>query len=399
MALLWGVAVETGQAAEASKEALVLDDALKEMGASLESLQISPVDCFGLPGLLTPMRAPTRLFRSNDLLKLKLTADFRTLNSGDDKEKKFPGRMLFKHEGGESIEIGVDFSVRGNYKRSRCARFKPIRIVLDKNNTKNTPFQGVGKELKLATHCDGLGEVSNSSEQVLRLLREYTAYKLLNAMGLMSFKVRLAEVEYFDSSGNRIAKAAAFLLEPKDDMAKRYGMKNLKQDRKGYSEVGAPLKELELIQFFLAQKYLGNGDYYVNGSHNGTKLVAADTKMSRAIVPYDFDLASLVDQNRVPNEPGSIYQLFKGNLRSVSHLYKFDRSLSDEDRMKNSVSIARRILAHEADANKVLDQSPLNGVPGAVDIMRKNNQVFYEDIKRFLSEVDGMAAAGSPSTP
>ena len=56
------------------------------------------------------------------------------------------------------------------------------------------------------------------------MLLEYSAYRLYNLMTPLSFRARLANVDYVDDSGRPYISRVGFFLEDFSDVAKRNGM-------------------------------------------------------------------------------------------------------------------------------------------------------------------------------
>ena len=74
------------------------------------------------------------------------------------------------------------------------------------------------KRLKLVTHC----QQSPGYQQ--HLLLEYSAYLVFNQLTSLSYKVRLATVDYAESDGKVTTSRWGFFIEDLDDLAKRNGL-------------------------------------------------------------------------------------------------------------------------------------------------------------------------------
>lgn len=172
--------------------------------------------------------------------------------------------------------------------------FPPLRLDFDKPAMDGTPFDGQNK-LKLVTQC----RTQPSYEQML--VREYTVYRLYNALTPLSFRVRPTRVTYHDTEGRRDdATRFAFLIESTGDMARRNGLKEIEVDARVLSS--DQIDAAGLVRFALFQFVIGNLDWeYFRGPpgdtccHNG-KLLGPEGATSNLIpTPYDFDFSALVD--------------------------------------------------------------------------------------------------------
>ena len=257
-------------------------------------------------GVYPEVKAPISLFADESVMHLELTADFNKLlnqpgksmadkMSGAPSTKsptKFPAQLTYFTDG-QPQQLSVDLTTRGESKLEFCSGFRPIRIYFQNQNNElaTTPFNGVSEDLKVATHCQGLGVIPDTNANVQRNLREQTAYKMLEALGFMSLKTRSAMITYKNLDGKVVAKARAFLLEPKSNMAKRYGLKHIPKHKADI--VYAPEPENK-ISFLFATRFLMHTDVDYGGEHNTILLIRKGEPKAVAMVPYDFDLTGMV---------------------------------------------------------------------------------------------------------
>jgi hypothetical protein len=163
--------------------------------------------------------------------------------------------------------------------------------------------------LKLVTHC----QQSAGFQQ--KVLLEYAAYRLYNALTPHSFRARLATIDYVDASGRPHATRVGFFIEDVDDVAHRNGLvEATSSDR-------VPLARIEPTagaRFALFNYLIGNLDWSMRAGpagetccHNG-RLIAASKDLSAVAtpIPYDFDFSGLVDAPYATPPEGF-------NLRSV----------------------------------------------------------------------------------
>jgi hypothetical protein len=180
--------------------------------------------------------------------------------------------------------------VRGK-SRTRVCGFPPLRLHFAKSSVENTLFDGQHK-LKLVTHCRD----TDAAER--NLLDELAAFRAFETLSPASFRTRIARVRYVDTDKDSSPverERYGFLIETRDDVAERLGAAPI-------DVMGVKLSQLDDDQaalVFVFQYMIGNTDWSLVRNddddeccHN-VDLVAIDGVIS--ILPYDFDLAGLVD--------------------------------------------------------------------------------------------------------
>ena len=104
------------------------------------------------------------------------------------------------------VEVAIQVRARGNFRYKFCD-FPPLNLNFRRSQLEGTLFENQNK-LKLVGHC----KITRRYEQ--SVLREYLAYRLLNAMTDLSFRVRLLEVTWVDSDERRGRMVrSAFLID------------------------------------------------------------------------------------------------------------------------------------------------------------------------------------------
>jgi hypothetical protein len=234
---------------------------------------------------------PDPLFQSTEVLDVRIVAPLKTLLYERPRDEELLASLQYTDSAGETIEFDIKIRTRGRLRRQKdiCA-FPPMRLNFKGSQTKGTLFHKQDK-VKLVTHCE-----SNSKyEQVV--LREYTAYRILNIMTNASFQVRLLRITYVDSEGKRRDNVRyGFIIEHRDRLAKRLD--------KPYLDVpSATIQSLDPEHTNLVSMYhflLGNTDYSpVQGipdeacCHN--HVLFGNEGEPVWSVPYDFDQAGLVN--------------------------------------------------------------------------------------------------------
>jgi hypothetical protein len=157
----------------------------------------------------------------------------------------------------------------------------------------NSLFAGQ-KSLKLVTHCRS----SESFQQYVLL--EYATYRMLNVLSPVSFRVRLASIDYTDESGRPIVSRYGFFIEDLRDVAKRNGMQQA-----NLPEL-IPVTALEpqhAALYAMFQDMIANHDWSMRAGpkgkkccHNAEMIAPAKGVAANVIpIPYDFDFSGLVN--------------------------------------------------------------------------------------------------------
>lgn len=238
-----------------------------------------------------PAAAQPRLFAEEAEFAFTLNAPFaRLIRGAESSTDPYPATLTV---GSQSWPLEI--APRGFTRRTGdLCTFPPLKLDLDKPAMAGTLFHGQNK-LKLVTQC----RAQPSYEQML--VREFTVYRLYNALTPLSFRVRPASVTYHDTEGRREdATRFAFLVEDADDLARRNGLREIELDARRVSS--SQIDDAGLVRFALFQFVIGNLDWeYFAGPvgdtccHNGKLMGAEGATTGLMPVPYDFDFSGLVD--------------------------------------------------------------------------------------------------------
>jgi hypothetical protein len=237
---------------------------------------------------------PAKLFESDSVLEVTLSAPWRDIVRHEDVPGPYPATIEFTDDSGERVSLPLTVERRG-LTRQRVCEFPPIKLRFEKGVAKGTVFRGQ-KSIKMVTHCD------KGSRYQQYYVKEMLAYRIYNLITDFSFRVRPLSISYQDSErGSKQDPRFAFLIEDDSDVAKRNGLKKL-----DIPEISvAQLETQEASNFALFQYLISNLDWSAlsgPGSkdccHNA-KLIGPDPETGETrpmyAIPYDFDSSGIVD--------------------------------------------------------------------------------------------------------
>lgn len=283
------------------------------------ALTLATVALFLCPVAASAQKAkgPDPVFASNDVLTMTLTAPMVTITRERPVEVQLPGTV---QHGDDTYDVQV--RARGKFRRQKeICNFPPIRLNFKKSQTKNTPLQGLDR-VKVVTHCK---DRSNKYEQTI--LREYLAYRILNLLTDVSFRVRLLDITYIDTEGKQPdRKSVAFLIEHRDRMSRRLGEPAIRIDRTSVAALDPEYTNLVSIYHYL----IGNTDYSPIAAAKGETCCHNHElfgKKGQPIlsVPYDFDQSGIVNAPHAgPNPRFDLrdvrQRLYRGRCVNNQHL-------------------------------------------------------------------------------
>ena len=233
-----------------------------------------------------PAQSPTPLFASDAPIQITIKGPISSLT------KRSTGNQpaTLTHAG---TAYPISLSPRGitRLKKDVC-QFPPLRVTFAQRPPAGSLFEGQ-RRLKLVTHC------RSSVDFQQKVLLEYSAYRLYNLLTPISYRARLATIDYVDDGGKLTVSRVGFFIEDIDDVAKRNGMvKPRTADR-------VPVTQLEPRasgRFAVFNYMIGNLDWSMRAGpagegccHNGRLLAPAQSAARMVPVPYDFDFSGLVD--------------------------------------------------------------------------------------------------------
>jgi hypothetical protein len=236
---------------------------------------------------------PSPLFGSDAALQLRIEAPFADLiRAAPHSTNAFAAKLIVKGSAPETLDIKL--SPRGISRRTtEACEFPPLRIEFTEKPGDASLFKGQ-KSLKLATHCR-----NDFNYQDYGLL-EFLAYRLHNVLTPLSFRVRLAEIDYVETGSDSVRiHRHGFLVEDADELAGRNALHDVKVEKidRGMLNADATARS-DLFQYLIGNQDWSDvmGAAGTNCCHNIKLLAAAkDSRTDLMPVAYDFDSSGLVN--------------------------------------------------------------------------------------------------------
>lgn len=186
-------------------------------------------------------------------------------------------------------EFDIRARLRGKSRVVRC-KFPPLRLNFSSSETVDSVFAGQDK-LKLVSHCKSGDKFERN------VLEEYAAYRIMNLLSDISFRVRLLRIRYVDTDNPGVEPIVryGFVIESDAGLAARLNGEVLHVEY--VTRTMLDVQHSALVYVF--QYLIGNTDWSLVPAtdekyccHNG-KLASIGER--RFYVPYDFDMAGLVN--------------------------------------------------------------------------------------------------------
>ncbi|WP_020531347.1 hypothetical protein [Flexithrix dorotheae] len=264
------------------------------------------------------------VFQKEGLVKLTIETDIKALIKNKFKDEYQPAKIIANNDG-VIREKEIRLKARGAFRKKHC-KFPPIKL-----NFKHTEFEDPGlqqlKTLKLVTHCQNQDAYQNY------ILKEYLVYKIFNLFTEQSFRVRLIEVTYKDTSGkHKPTTKLSFIIEHADAMAQRNGTTIF--ERENIATAQTSRKEMTFMSVF--HYMVGNTDWYVPELHNIKLLTPTKPGAIYPVaVPYDFDYSGIVNASYAEPDPvlgiSSVRErVFRGICRENAEFMEALKMLEDK---------------------------------------------------------------------
>ena len=236
-------------------------------------------------GVANAASPPTPLFSSDVPLHVVIQGPISSLASNRSESPR-PASMTV-----DGVTYPITLAARGIFRKANCD-FPPLRVELSKPAPPGSLFEHQHR-LKLTAHCK---KAENFQQKVLL---EYAAYRLYNLMSPLSFRARLANIDYLDENGRPYISRAGFFVEDVDDLARRNGLTVAKMGSL------VPLQQIDPLsgaRFALFEDMISNYDWSMRAApkgqsccHNARMLTTGTPGSQLIVVPYDFDFSGLVD--------------------------------------------------------------------------------------------------------
>ena len=309
---------------------------------------------------------PKPLFESEAILKLRIEAPFSELiQSAPRSTNPYDAKITLLDTTPETYAIRL--SARGVSRRNPDAcDFPPLRIEFKEKPDHTSLFAGQ-RTLKLTTHCRSYGAYQDYA------LLEYAAYKFLNILTPVSFRVRMADIEYVEArTGSVRIHRLGFLLEDVGELAARNGLKAIKTDKVERAQLnGSAVARSDLFQYMIGNQDWSNraGTAGTNCCHN-IKLFGASSDDLRDLVPvaHDFDSSGFVDAPYAL--PPKNVPIASVRIRNYRGLCQFNAEVTDA---------AHHMLEKRADLLGAIDNTPYLSERG------KNSASHY--LEAFFNEI------------
>lgn len=241
-----------------------------------------------------PMEMP--LFQSDEILDLRIAADFKSIFAVKDDSTYFPAMIFFTDDANDKKEFAIEIRTRGHTRREIC-KIPPLRLRFPKDGTENSAFYGQ-RAIKLVTHC----KQPDVYEQ--NTIIEYLIYKAFNLLTDSSFKVRPAIINYIYTGKKKTSiEKFAFFIEREKHLAERILGTEIETVKIHPNRLH--VFHTSLMDMF--QYMIGNTDYSAYEYHNIKLMRDKAGKLPAIAIPYDFDWCGMVEAFYA--EPNSVLNI------------------------------------------------------------------------------------------
>ena len=267
-----------------------------------------------------------KLFGSDEPFEITLSGNVKELLIDRAVVSQFHPMMLMYARDSVRLSIPVEMRTRGHFRKMKenCI-YPPLLIHFLKNDNHLSSVFNEQVNLKLTMPCQGDEYVVN----------EYLVYKIYNLISPQSFRVRLVRVKMEDTKSKKVTGPFyGFLYEEHAQMASRNNQ--VPVVRKLIPEQISPESFIIMAVF---EYLIGNTDWSVQYLQN-IKLLADDSMAVPTAVPYDFDLAGIVDAPyAIPEEELRLSSVRVRRYRGycITEMERFDSAIALFNRLKNQI--------------------------------------------------------------
>jgi hypothetical protein len=265
------------------------------------------------------------LFDSDEIFDITLTGNIAALLKNRKNEAKyFPFILTYKKENEKEISIPIRAKTRGHFRsqKGNC-NYPPLLLKFSEGNSSDSFQENVS--LKLVTPCRG-------DEFIVH---EWLVYKLYNLITPQSFRARLVKVTLQDENNTKNKKPFyGIILEEENQMAKRNNDIILKKKIRPQEVMQHSFLKMAVFEYLIS-----NTDWSVEYLQN-IKLIATDSNAVPVAVPYDFDLAGIVNSPYAkPAEELKLNSVRERRYRGycVRDMKLFDSTIAFYNGIKNEI--------------------------------------------------------------
>lgn len=239
-----------------------------------------------LPGAAAAAGEADRLFGTHGIREIVLRGPIRAVREQDADSTAWESAEL-QLDGGARYPVRI--RARGKSRLELC-RFPPLWVDFKRKQVRGSFFDGQNR-VKLVTHC----RRGRAWDQ--NVLKEYLAYRVMNMLTPLSFRVRLVRITYVEAAGGRSHDPhLAFFIEHPRGFALRTDLQRHKV--RSLSPQLLDQEQRMLVAAF--QHFIGNTDYSMIQSPGGERCchnvrLFRDTAGRVYPVPYDFDVSGWVN--------------------------------------------------------------------------------------------------------
>jgi hypothetical protein len=248
------------------------------------------------------------LFQTHDMLRITLRTDFEFLREERDTINEVEGEVTFVDLNGSETTKPVQVRVRGHFRLNpRNCNFPPLRLNFPTGQMAGTVFEGQDR-LKLVTPCQ-----DSRDEYQRYVYDEYLAYRVYNLLTPYSYRARLVEITYEDTSGEYAPLTKhGFLLESDEQMAERNRAQFVDAPQMHPMMADGDISVLSGMLAYM----IGQTDWSAVFFHNAVVMRTEDGR--HMTVLYDFDHSGVVNARYAEVSP-----LIRDEIRSVrQRLYR-----------------------------------------------------------------------------
>ena len=256
--------------------------------------------------LMPPLDAGRGFFDDGSVISFTLEAPLQQLfDKPKDEEFAVPARVMVSGQPASDAVLDGELSLRGNTSRKECA-FPKLKLKLKGERGVFDGMHGV----KINTHCGeapgeqlmaDFGRLANEKSP----WREAVAYRMADAAGARTPRVRLARVTYVDTSAPSAGRLTrnALIVEDDDDVKARLGAES-EITPEEFTSAEQMFTPVDTARLTFTEALLGNfdwclmmapdDDYRCDASKKLWNMAVYRTASGAVPVLQDFDLAGPV---------------------------------------------------------------------------------------------------------